>query len=247
MNALVTLTERVIRGTFRDFDLLIAVLAPVSTFIGFTFVLQRVIDTGSMSYSQYVLPAIVVQSMLFGALTTADRAARDASSGFARRLRTHPIPVLIPLMARMTYCLIRSVVVIVAAVAVAFLFGFRMTGGLLFSAAFVAVALLLALAMSLGADAVGSWMKRVEASSQLLMIPMLGLVLLSTGMAPASAFPSWVQPFVLFQPVSVVTETMRGFTEGNIVGANVAASLAWCIGLLAIFGTLAVRLQRRTE
>jgi ABC-2 type transport system permease protein len=247
MNALVPLTERVFRGTLRDFDLLVAVLAPVSTFVGFTFVLQRVIDTGPISYAQYVLPAIVVQSMLFGALTTADRAARDASSGFARRLRTHPIPVLIPLMARMAYCLIRSTIVIIAAVAVALPFGFRMTGGVLFSLSFVAIALLLALAMSLGADAVGSWMKRVDASSQLLMIPMLGLILLSTGMAPASAFPGWVQPFVLFQPVSVVTETMRGLTTGAIVGGNVAASLAWCFGMLAVFGTLAVRLQRRSE
>ncbi|CAN5307810.1 multidrug efflux ABC transporter permease LieB [soil metagenome] len=247
MSALVPLTERVFRSTLRDFDLLTAVLAPVGAFVGFTFVLQRVIDTGSLSYAQYVLPAIVVQSMLFGALTTADRAARDASSGFARRLRTHPIPGLIPLMARMLYCLIRSVVVIAAALAIAYPFGFRMNGGLLFSLAFIAIALLLALAMSLGADAVGSWMKRVDASSQLLMIPMLGLVLLSTGMAPASAFPDWVQPFVLFQPVSVVTETMRGLTDGNLVGSNVAASLAWCIGLLAVFGAAAIRLQRQSE
>jgi ABC-2 type transport system permease protein len=247
MNALVTLTERVIRGTLRDFDLLIAVLVPVSTFIGFTFVLQNVIDTGSMSYSQYVLPAIVVQSMLFGALTTADRAARDASSGFARRLRTHPIPVLIPLMARMLYCLIRSVIVIVVSVAVAYLFGFRMTGGVFYTASFVVIALLLALGLSLGADAVGSWIKRIEASSQLLMIPMLGLVLLSTGMAPATAFPDWIQPFVLSQPISVVTETLRGLTDGNIVGSNLAASLAWCVGLLAVFGTIATKLQRRTE
>ena len=45
------------------------------------------IDTGGMSYPQYVLPAVIVQAMLFGALTTADRAARDQLSGFGVRLR----------------------------------------------------------------------------------------------------------------------------------------------------------------
>lgn len=247
MNALVTLTERVLRSTVRDFDLLIAVLAPVFTFVGFTFVLQDLIDTGAMSYAQYVLPAIVVQSVLFGALTTADRAARDAGSGFGRRLHTLSIPTLVPLLARMLYCMIRSVVVIVAAIAVAYLFGFRLTGGVLYSVAFVVVALVLALALNLGADAIGTHVKRIDASSQLLLIPLLALVLLSTGMAPAEAFPGWVQPFVRAQPVSVVTETLRGFTDGSVMGGNLAATLAWCIGLLLVFGTLATRLQRRTE
>lgn len=245
MNTVITLTERVVRGTMRDFDLLIAVLAPVSTFIGFTFVLQHVIDTGSMSYSQYIVPAIVVQSILFGALTTADRASRDESSGFGRRVRTLPIPQLIPLVARMLYCLLRSVVVIVATVAVAYLFGFRLAGGFAYSIAFVVIALVLALALSLGADALGTWSKRRD-SSQLLLIPSLSLVLLSTGMAPATAFPGWVQPFVRSQPVSVVTESMRGFTDGSIAGGNLAISVAWCAVLLLVFGGIAIRQQRRT-
>jgi len=245
VNTVITLTERVVRGTMRDFDLLIAVLAPVSTFIGFTFVLQHVIDTGSMSYSQYIVPAIVVQSILFGALTTADRASRDESSGFGRRVRTLPIPQLIPLVARMLYCLLRSVVVIVATVAVAYLFGFRLAGGFAYSIAFVVIALVLALALSLGADALGTWSKRRD-SSQLLLIPSLSLVLLSTGMAPATAFPGWVQPFVRSQPVSVVTESMRGFTDGSIAGGNLAISVAWCAVLLLVFGGIAIRQQRRT-
>ena len=245
MNALITLMERVVRGTLRDFDLLIAVVVPVSTFIGFTFVLKHVIDTGAMSYSQYVLPAIVVQSLLFGAVTTAERAARDEASGFGRRIRTLPISTFAPLVARMLYCLLRSVVVIVVAVAVAYPFGFRLAGGVGYSISFVVIALMLALALSLGADSIGTATKRAD-SSQLLIVPVLMLVMLSTGMAPAPAFPDWVQPFVRSQPVSVVTETMRGFTEGSVSGGNVIASLTWCIGLLVIFGATACRLQRKT-
>ncbi|AQA05611.1 ABC transporter [Mycobacterium sp. MS1601] len=247
MNSLITLTERVLRGTLRDFDLLIAVLAPVSTYVGFTFILQNVIDTGSMSYSQYVLPVIVVQSILFGTMTAAERASKDENLGFARRLRTLPIHTLVPLGARMVYCMIRSVVVIIASVATAYLFGFRFTGGFWFVAAFVGITLALALALSLGADALGASAKRMDAASQLLLIPMLTLALLSTGMAPAESFPGWVQPFVRAQPVSVITESMRGFADGSVSGGNLAASIAWCAGLLVLFGGLAFRLQRRTE
>lgn len=247
MTALTALTERVVRTTVRDFDLLIAVLTPVSAFVGFTVVLRGVIDTGHMSYPQYVLPAIIVQSLLFGTLTAADRAARDQSSGFGVRLRTLPIPTWVPLTARMLYCLLRAVVVIVAAVVVASVFGFRFTGALPYSIAFVVLTLALTLGLSLGADAIGTWVRRSDASSQVLLVPQLLLVLLSTGMAPAEAFPGWVQPFVRTQPVSQVTETLRGFAGGQVHGANLATSLAWCVVLLAGFGAVAVKLQRRVR
>jgi ABC-2 type transport system permease protein len=130
---------------------------------------------------------------------------------------------------------------------VAYVFGFRMTGGFGYALAFVVVVLLLTLALSLGADATGSFGRRLDAASQLLLIPQLLLVLLSTGMAPAEAFPDWLEPFVRYQPVSQVTETLRGFASGDVVGTNVATSLAWCVGLLVVFGAIAMRMQRRTE
>ncbi|MET0896881.1 MAG: ABC transporter permease [Mycobacterium sp.] len=245
MNALVTLTERVLRGTMRDFDLLLAAVVPVATFVGFTLVLQDVIDTGAMPYAQYVLPAIIMQTVLFGALTAADRAARDASMGFGRRLLTLPIHTLVPLTARMTYCLIRLTVVLLTSVAIAYPFGFRLSGGVLYSLAFVLVLFVLTLALSLGADAIGTRVKRIDASSQLLLIPLLGLVLLSTGMAPATAFPDWVEPFVRAQPVSVIVGTLRGFTDGSVTTGSVIGTLGWCLGLLTVFGATAMRMQRR--
>jgi ABC-2 type transport system permease protein len=247
MTALVALTERTVVASVRDRDLLFAILAPVVILVGFTFGLQNVIDTGGMSYPQYVLPAVVIQAMLMGVLTSAERAAADQRAGIAVRLRALPIPAAAPLMARMAYSLFRGALALVAALVVAYLFGFRMTGGFGYGMAFVAVVLLLTLALSLGADAIGSVGWKLDAASQLLLIPQLLLVLLSTGMAPAEAFPDWLEPFVRYQPVSQVTETLRGFAAGDVDGSNVATSLAWCVGLLVVFGAIAMRMQRRTE
>jgi ABC-2 type transport system permease protein len=147
----------------------------------------------------------------------------------------------------MLYCLFRGALAMAAAIAVAYAYGFRMTGGFVYAAAFVAVALLLTLALSLGADATGCLGWKLDAASQLLLVPQLLLVLLSTGMAPADAFPDWLEPFVRQQPVSQVTETLRGFADGHLVGSNLAASLAWCVGLLVVFGAIALRMQRRTQ
>jgi ABC-2 type transport system permease protein len=245
LSALGALTWRTMSGARRDADLLFAVLAPVGCFLGFTLVLGTLIDPGPMTYPQYVLPVVIVQAMLFGAMTTADRAARDRLSGFGSRLRTQPIPAVLPLAARMLYCLIRATIALVAAVAVARLFSFRMAGGSGDAVLFVVIVVAFAMAVCLGADALGSRVGSVESSSQVLLLPQLVLVLLSTGIAPAQSFPAWLGPFVRYQPVSQVTETLRGLAVGRVTGEDLAATLAWCLGSLALFGGLALRMQRR--
>jgi ABC-2 type transport system permease protein len=246
MTALAALSERMVLGTLRD-DLPFAIVAPVGNFVVFNFALRNVIDTGQMSYSQYVLPVIIIQVMFLGALTTVDRANRDQQSEFGVRLRTLPISTVVPLVARMLYCLLRGALALLAAVVVGYVFGFRLAGGFFYAVAFAVLVLTLTLALSLAADALGAGVTGAGKSpSQFLLVPQMLLVMLSTGMAPVDSFPDWVQPFVRYQPVSQVTETLRGFTTGHVVTSNLATSLAWCLGLLVVFGVIAVRIQRRT-
>jgi ABC-2 type transport system permease protein len=256
VTAVAALTERMVLGAMRD-DLPFAILAPAGNFLVFNFGLRNVIDTGHMSYPQYLLPLIIVQVMLLGALTTVDRAARDQGSDFGIRLRTLPISAAVPLTARMLYCLFRGALALLAAIAVGYVFGFRLAGGFLCAVAFAALVLTLTLAVSLGADATGAGiagagvagaeMGNSGGASQLLLVPQLLLVTLSTGMAPADAFPDWLHAFVSYQPVSQVTETLRGLAVGHVTAGNLAASAAWCLGLLAVFGALALRMQKRTQ
>ncbi|MDA2890919.1 ABC transporter permease [Mycolicibacterium sp. BiH015] len=246
MSSLAALTERMVHVALRDFDLVLGVVAPVGTLLGLNFALRHVIDTGDMSYADYLLPGVIVQAMLLGAVTTADRAGWERASGFAVRLRTQPISLLAPMMARMLYCLLRGLLAMVAALATAYLLGFRMSGGMGSAAAFLIVPLLLTVALSLGADATGTWIGRVGAG-QLLMVPQLVLILVSTCLAPAESFPGWVQPFVTHQPVSQITDTLRNLAVGQASGGEVLLTIAWCIGLLAAFGAIAVRTQRRAR
>ncbi|MGV0836595.1 ABC transporter permease [Mycolicibacterium thermoresistibile] len=245
--SLAALTERSILGTIRDGDLVFAIGGPIAFFVCFNITLRNVIDTGGMSYPQYILPVIVVQAMIFTAMTTADRAARDQLSGMGTRLRTLPISALLPVTARMLSSLIRAVCALVAALATGHAFGFRMTGGLAATAAFVAIALVLSLALSLGADALGSVATSAEAAGQTLLIPQLLLVMLSTGIAPAAAFPDWLGPFVRNQPVSQISAALRGLADGTVAQETLLISGAWCVGLLVVFGAIALRMQRRTR
>ena len=245
MRPLAALTQRVFTRSLRDLDLLLAVGTPVAFLVIVTVGLQNVIDTGAVSYPQYVLPAVVVQSILLGTLTAADRAARDKGSGIDARLRTLPVPVTTPLLARLLYCLLRDSIAIAAAIAMAHVLGFRFSGGPGHTLAFIVIALSLTVGLSLGADSIGSLGWALNDASQLLLIPQLLLVVLSTGLAPVESFPGWVQPFVRNQPVSQLTETLRGLASGHVESANLAISVAWCVGMIVVFGAVALRLQTR--
>lgn len=247
MTALAALAERSIVCTLRDGGIIFDVLVPVATIIGFTVATHGLIDTGRMSYPQYLLPAVVVQSMIFAAALNADRAARDHLCGLGTRLRTLPITATVPVCARISATLVRAVIALSAAMIAGYAFGFRITGGLGYALAFIFIALLLCLAVALGADALGSSAGSAEGTSQLLLVPQLLLVMLSTGIAPENTFAGWLRPFVRNQPVSQTAETLRGLATGHIPVDHLTAGLAWCLGMLLVFGGITLRMQRRTR
>lgn len=245
MTALAALTERSLTAAVRDGGLVFEVVSPILYLAGFSAALHGLIETGDMSYQQYLVPGVVAQSMIFVALFTADRAARDRVILFGQRLRTLPIAALAPVSARMTATLVRGALILSVAIIAGFAFGFRMTGGFADGVAFVAMALLLCLAVAMGSDALGSSTKSVQGATHLLFVPQLLLFMLSTGIAPEKTFPEWLRPFVRNQPISQVAETLRGFATGHMSTTNVAASLAWCVGMVLVFGVITLRLQRR--
>lgn len=251
MTGIAVLTERMVRDSLRD-DLPFAVLAPAGNFVVFNLALRNVIDTGGIGYPQYLLPAIIIQVTLLGVLTTVDRAARDNQSELGTRLRTLPISTVTPLTARMLYCLIRGALALLTTVAVGYAFGFRFLGGFWHVVAFIFVVLTMTLALNLAADATGvkisgAAITRNGGSSQALVIPQMMLVMLSTGMAPVDSFPDWLHGFVRYQPISQVTETLRGLAAGDVATSNLANTVTWCVGLALVFGTIAVWIQRRKQ
>ena len=60
-------------------------------------------------------------------------------------------------------------------------------------------------------------------------------------MVPIDVFPDWLQPGVRAQPMSPAIEAMRALAEGGPTLWPVLQSLAWTLGLVAVFGPMAVR------
>ncbi|GAB0102661.1 daunorubicin ABC transporter ATP-binding protein DrrA [Nocardia sp. JMUB6875] len=237
------LTVRLIAPSIQTGEIATAILAPITFTVSFYIPLNRVMTfagLGFSSYAQFMAPIVILQAAAFTAVSAAFRAATDAVSGLDRRFDAMPMHPLVPAAARMSSNVFRLFIGMISAVISIYVIGFRFAGGTLHTLGFLALGMLIGIAFCLGADAIGTFTRSPEATSQMLVLPPLILGMLSTGLAPAHQFPHWVQLFVRNQPVSQFAEGLRalgGDTLGKahpVTWGLMTPPLLWIAAILAV-------------
>ena len=69
----------------------------------------------------------------------------------------------------------------------------------------------------------------------------------SSAFVVVGTMPGWLQGFAKYQPVSVAIDATRSLMLGGIYSSpgKVVASIAYSVGIVAVFAPLAVRRYRR--
>src|SRR6266540_4088509 len=91
-----------------------------------------------------------------------------------------------------------------------------------------------------------------QALSTLIVVP---LSFVSGAFVPIQSMPGWMQAFAANQPVTIMINAVRSLMLGGTHAAGIGhtttywvlLSLAWCAGILAVFGTVAVTRFGRTR
>lgn len=228
--------------------LVFATIQPVIFILNFRYVFGGAINTqslGGIAYVNYLMPGIFVQTVVFGALTTAVGLAGDLHLGIIERFKSLPIARSAVLNGRTAADLARNFFVMILMCIVGFAVGWRIISdvwGLL-----AAVGLILAFSYSLSwiFAYVGLSVKDAE-TAQAASFPILApLVFASSAFIPVQTMPGWLQPWAEHQPVSVVCSAARALTFGLPAGTETLKALAWIIGIVAVFAPLAVRKYRK--
>ncbi|MEO1064357.1 MAG: ABC transporter permease [Actinomycetota bacterium] len=217
-----------------------AILFPLLFFALFNIVLRRVMDSQGFDYVQLLPPTIVVQAMLFAGMSSAYYVADDRLSGITERFFSLPIGRAAPAVGRSIGDLARATVSVLVLVVVGLATGMRFNAGLAWVPAFVGLALLFALAVSLGMGLIGLIASSPEGAVSIASIPYLPLLMLSTGFVPVEDFPDWLEPIVRNQPITVVIDALRALAGDGDIGSTVPGAVAWSVGLIVAFGALSV-------
>jgi ABC-2 type transport system permease protein len=196
----------------------------------------RSASMGRDAYVAYVVPGILLLTIVGAAQGTAISVAMDMTAGIIARFRTMAIARVSVLAGHVVGSVVQALLATALVLVVAVVIGFRPTTA---PAAWLAAGGLLVLAaVGIGwlSVALGLVSDSVETASNLPMFLML-LLFLSSGFVPAASMPGPLGWFAEHQPFTPIIETLRGLLLGTPVGDDGWLAVAWCL-LLALAGYL---------
>jgi ABC-2 type transport system permease protein/oleandomycin transport system permease protein len=241
----VVIARRNLIGIARTPQLLVfATIQPILFVLLFRYVFGGAIDVPGVSYVDYLIPGIIVQTVVFGATSTAVGLSEDMSKGIIDRFRSLPMSRSAVLGGRTIADLVRNVFVVLLMIAVGTAVGFRFHNGFLPAVAAVFVALLLGYCLSWVFAFIGLTVADPESAQLAGFLPIFPLVFASSVFTSIQSMPGWLQAFAKVQPITRAADTVRALTQGGPVAANLFWTLLWSIAILAVFAPLAVRRYR---
>jgi ABC transporter DrrB family efflux protein len=242
-------TARNLRHFIRQPQLLIfSTIQPIMFVLLFVYVFGGAVK-GSLprgvSYVDFLLPGIFVQSVAFRATQTAIGLAEDLERGVVDRFRSMPMARSAVLLGRTIADLVRNVLIITLMVGVGYLIGFGFRAGALQALGSVAIVAAFGFALSWIFAFVALTVRGAEAAQAAGFVVIFPLVFASSVFVPVSTMPSWLQSFAKVSPVSVTADVARSYALTPGVPSNLGEAAAWIGGILLVFVPLCVWRYRR--
>lgn len=223
--------------------LIFATLQPVMFVLLFVYVFGGAIEVPGFEddYTQFLIPGIFAQTVVFNSAFTSVGIAEDMQKGYIDRLLSLPMSRSAVLVGRTISDLVRNVFTFGVMLFVSFLVGFRFEGSLV--GAVVGTGLLFAFSYALSwiQALIGQNVSSVEAANSAGFIWMFPLTFLSSAFVDPSQMPSWLQPIAINNPFTIVTNACRALYNGLPVGSDLWVSLAWSAGIVVVFAGLSIR------
>jgi len=222
--------------------LLFATLQPIMFVLLFNYVFGGSIPVkGYSSYTQFLIPGVFAQTVVFGSAFTGIGIAEDLQKGFIDRLRSLPISQAAVLIGRTMSDMVRNIATFVVMLGVSFAIGFRFEGGLL--RGILATLLLLAFSYSFSwiQALIGLSVSSVEAANSAGFIWMFPMTFVSSAFVPTENMTPWLRHVAEWNPFTIVTNAGRFLYSGKPMGDTVWQSILFAVAITVVFAFLAVR------
>jgi ABC-2 type transport system permease protein/oleandomycin transport system permease protein len=237
-------------------DLLVfSTIQPVMFVLLFVYVFGGAMELAlpaGLSYVDFLMPGIFVQTAIFAATQTGVGLAEDLKKGLVDRFRSLPMARSAVLSGRTLADSTAIGFQVILMLIVAVLVGFRLHAGLPKGVLAIIGTLSVGYAFTWIFAFAGLSLKSVEAVQAASFTVIFPFVFASSAFVPADTFPGWLQAFSKVNPVSIWVDTFRDLTLGSLApaGENLLTHLwqstAWFLAILAIAVPLSVRIYRRT-
>jgi ABC-2 type transport system permease protein len=223
------------------FDL---VMTPILFTLLFTFVFGGALAGSPDDYIQFLLPGILVQTVIFNAVYSGMGLSTDLGKGLFDRFRSLPIWPLAPFAGLMVGDVLRHLIAAAIILGIGLALGFRPDG---LPGVVAALFLLVAIGFGTGwAFIVLGLLVRTPTTVMTLGFTVLfPVVFASNIMVDPATMPAWLRSFVEANPVSHMTTAMRGLMLGAASPGQVPLALAAPVAMTALLAPVTLWLYRR--
>ena len=226
-------------------QLLDVTITPVMFVVMFTYLFGGAISGSTGTYRDYILPGILVMSVLFTTVYSGVALNTDLTKGVVDRFRSLPIWRPAPLVGSLLgdsvrYLLAGTVIIVVDVV-----LGYRPGAGIGGVVAALALVVIFAFGLSWVFTTLGLLLRSPSAVMNAGFMGIFPLTFLSNVFVDPKTLPAGLQDFVDVNPISILATASRGLMEGNADGGDIVIVLAIAAVLTAVFAPLTTRLYRK--
>jgi daunorubicin/doxorubicin transport system permease protein len=218
---------------------------PIIMTLMFTYLFGGALAGSVTEYLQFLLPGIMVTSVVMITMYTGVGVNQDIAKGVFDRFRTLPVWRPAALVGALFGDVLRYVMAAVVILGVGLVLGFRPDGGVLGVLAAIGLLVVFSFAFSWIWTMFGLLLRSEKSVMGVSMMVLFPLTFLSNVFVEPATMPGWLRTFVEVNPVTRVVAAVRGTMAGTPHLGDITWVLASSAVLLAVFGTLTMRLYNR--
>jgi ABC-2 type transport system permease protein len=225
-------------------QLLDVTITPVMFVLLFTYLFGGAIAGSTGDYLDYILPGILVMSVLFTTVYSGVALNTDLTKGVVDRFRSLPIWRPAPLIGALLGDSVRYLVAGTVIVVLGVILGYRPDNGVPGVAAALALVIVFAFGLSWVFTTLGLLLRSPQAVMNAGFMGIFPVTFLSNVFVEPETLPAGLEAFVEVNPISILADCSRGLMAGSADGGDLAIVLGTAVVLTAVFAPLTTRLYR---
>jgi ABC-2 type transport system permease protein len=227
------------------FQLFDVTVMPIMFTLLFTYIFGGAIAGTPREYIQYLLPGILVQTVVFITVYTGMGLNGDIHKGLFDRFRSLPMWQASPILGALAGDLFRYSVASALILTMGFILGFRPQGGAIGVLLAVALVLVFGFALSWLWIIVGMLVRTPESVMTTSFIFLMPLTFASNIFVNLSTMPPWLQAVVGRNPVTHLANASRSLMHGEPAGTDVLWVLLASAVIVVVAAPIAMRMYRK--
>jgi ABC-2 type transport system permease protein len=218
---------------------------PIMMVLMYTYLFGGALAGSPREYIQYLLPGILVMSVVMITMYTGVSVNTDIEKGVFDRFRSLPIWRPSTMVGYLLGDALRYTIASLVMLTVGMIIGYRPDGGVPGVLAGVALLIVFSFALSWVWTMFGLLMRSEKSVMGVSFMVIFPLTFLSDIFVKPETMPGWLQAFVNNSPITHLSSAVRAMMAGDWPADEIAWSLGWAGLFVAVFGPITMRLYNR--